>query len=509
MRTNRFPVACTAAGAALGLLVLADSARAHDDHHPQCYSEAPPPNSEGPPEEEGFWEPVVDIGITAIHAIHLPNSGELLLWGYNHGQKTSAPGLVYDPETDARQTISVGTAAFCAGHSHLADGRVFISGGQGGGGLGTIFDPVTETFSVPVPLYGTRFYPTHTVLSDGRVFISGGTGARSNIPEIFDPETNTTEPLGCLLLPTGKYKCGKETRMKLHYYPRAVLGEDDNILMLPASRPFLAHTFDYAQSVWVSHEHPDDSKGRWRPAPAVYYAENRVLRAGSDTYASSSSAVGVTTVVETDDVFAPVERTTAPMAYARNRTTLTLLADGKVLATGGKRDVPCAAGDPHVYHPELWDPATETWETLGPMQEKRVYHSVAILLRDGSVFSAGGEARQTTSQIFRPPYLFLGPRPTITSAPAQLEYDTTFDVFSPEATSVQAVNLVRLGAVTHAYDQSQRFVPLEFTAEPGRLIVESPWEPYDAPPGYYMLFLISDQGVPSVAEYVQMLPTWW
>ena len=506
MRTDRLVVAPVVL---LALLALSGRAGAHDgDHHPQCFSNPPPPNSEGPPEEEGYWEDVFDLGTQAIHAVHLPVTGKLLIWGYNHGQRTSAPGLLWDPATDARQNIVVGTAAFCAGHSHLPDGRVFISGGLNSGGLGTIFDPFTETFSPPIPLYAKRFYPTHTSLSDGRVFISGGTGSRSSVPEIFDPTTNTTAPVGCIDLGNGKYSC-RETRLKLHYYPRVALGYGDNLLMLPTSRPLLAYTFDAMQNRWVQHVNPDDSRGRWRPAPAVYYARNKVLRAGSDTYASSSSAVGTTTVVELDDIFAPVERSTAPMAYPRNRTTLTLLADGKILATGGKRRSPCTAGDPHVYHAELWDPATETWETLGAMQEKRVYHSSAILLRDGSVLSAGGEPRVTTAQIFRPPYLFRGPRPVVSSAPAQVFYAASFDVFTPDATSVQAVNLVRPGAVTHAYDQSQRFVPLSFTAEPGRLVVQGPETPYQAQPGYYLLFLISDQGVPSVASYVQIVTSPW
>jgi len=79
-------------------------------------------------------------------------------------------------------------------------------------------------------------------------------------------------------------------------------------------------------------------------------------------------------------------------------------------------------------------------------------------------------------------------------------------VFTPDAASIQAVNLLRPGAVTHAYDQSQRFVPLTFTALVDRLVVDSPDEAYEAPPGFYLLFLISNQGVPSVAEYVQIVP---
>jgi galactose oxidase len=506
MRTHQLNVARVALFAAAIALLAAPGARAHNGSHPQCYSGPPPRNTEGTPEQDGFWEDIVDLGVQAIHAIHLPVSGKILIWGYNHGQRTSAPGKIYDPATGTTEDISIGTSAFCAGHSHLPDGRVFISGGLNSGGLGTIFNPFTETFiSSPIQLYGNRFYPTHESLSDGRVFIAGGTGKNSQVPEIFDPVTQTTSPVGCIDLGNGKFKCD-QTRNKVHYFPRIALGDNDNMLLLPASRPLLAYTFDFWNSVWVSHENPDDSRGRWRPAPAVYYAENRVLRAGSDTYGSNNSAVAETSVVEFDDIFNPTERETAPLAYARNRTTLTLLADGTVLATGGKRESPCSNGDPFVYHPELWNPATEQWTTLGPMQCTRVYHSTAILLRDGSILSAGGEVKQTTSQIFRPPYLFYGPRPTVSGAPPQTTYGTTFEVFTPDAASIQAVNLLRPGAVTHAYDQSQRFVPLTFTALVDRLVVDSPDEAYEAPPGFYLLFLISNQGVPSVAEYVQIVP---
>ncbi len=525
MRTDRLPIACVAALAAV--MLVAHDAWAHLGEHPRshpaarkprgrvvanqvdCFSDPPPRNSEGPPEQMGFWEEVVDLGAQAIHAIHLPLSGKLLIWGYNHSQRTSAPGIILDPATGATTDIQVGTAAFCAGHSHLPDGRIFISGGLNSGGLGTIFDPFTETFSAPIPLYGRRFYPTHTSLSDGRVFISAGTGSRSAFPEIFDPATETATPVGCIDLGNGKYNCD-QTRLRLHYYPRVAIDEDDNLLMLPASRFMPAYTFNFAQNLWVTHLNPDDSRGRWRPAPAVYYAEGKALRAASDTYASSNTAVSLTTVVEFYDIFNPTERTVAPMAYARNRATLTLLADGKVLATGGKRKAPCVGGTAYVYHPEIWDPATEQWQTLGAMQNHRVYHSSAILLRDGSVLSAGGETKQTTSQIFHPPYLYWGPRPTITSAPGEIDYATTFDVFTPDPASIQAVNLLRPGAVTHAYDQSQRFVPLSFTAAADRVVVNAPEEPYDAPPGYYMLFLISNQGVPSIAEYVRVMPApWW
>jgi hypothetical protein len=124
------------------------------------------------------------------------------------------------------------------------------------------------------------------------------------------------------------------------------------------------------------------------------------------------------------------------------------------------------------------------------------------------VLSAGGENNQKTSQIFRPPYLFWGARPTITSAPAQITYGSSFEIFTPDAAAVTEVNLLRPGASTHAYNMSQLFVPLSFTSSADRVTVAAPTTGYQAPPGYYMLFLISDEGVPSVSAWVQLLGSW-
>jgi hypothetical protein len=71
--------------------------------------------------------------------------------------------------------------------------------------------------------------------------------------------------------------------------------------------------------------------------------------------------------------------------------------------------------------------------------------------------------------------------------------------------------LIRPGAVTHGFDQNQRYVPLTFT--PGnfptsRLTVTAPSDSSQAPPGDYMLFLVNKKGVPSIARWVRMGYSW-
>ena len=108
------------------------------------------------------------------------------------------------------------------------------------------------------------------------------------------------------------------------------------------------------------------------------------------------------------------------------------------------------------------------------------------------------------AQIFSPPYLFNGPRPTITSSPSVVQYGSNFQVSTPDAASITSVSLIRPAAVTHSFDQSARRVSLPFTVSNGTLNVQAPANGGDAPPGPYMLFIVNSNGVPSVASWVNL-----
>ena len=180
-----------------------------------------------------------------------------------------------------------------------------------------------------------------------------------------------------------------------------------------------------------------------------------------------------------------------------------------MLATGGGTTTNAGNTSDGVLPAEDWNPATGQWTTWSSMAVSRLYHSIAMLLPDGTVLVAGsgdkpGVQDEDNYQIFSPPYLFKGPRPTITSSPSVVQYGSNFQVSTPDAASITSVSLIRTAAVTHSFDESTRRVSLSFTASNGVLNVQAPASGGDAPPGNYMLFIVNSDGVPSVASWVDL-----
>ncbi|HEV8177323.1 MAG TPA: galactose oxidase early set domain-containing protein, partial [Gemmatimonadales bacterium] len=158
------------------------------------------------------------------------------------------------------------------------------------------------------------------------------------------------------------------------------------------------------------------------------------------------------------------------------------------------------------------------WTTLASNSVMRIYHSVSLLLPDGTVLhGASGDAMaiqpgggvvpvppERNHEIFSPPYLFKGARPTISSAPSTVNYGETFSVATPNAAQITDVRWIRLGSVTHAFDAGQRANTLSFTISGGNVEVKAPDLPRQAPPGHYQLFILNRNGVPSAGRIIRV-----
>jgi hypothetical protein len=171
-----------------------------------------------------------------------------------------------------------------------------------------------------------------------------------------------------------------------------------------------------------------------------------------------------------------------------------------------------------VHAAEIWNPQTGHWTQLASNAVDRAYHSVSLLLPDGTVLhGASGDAnvplsnpvqpypRQANHEIFRPPYLFTGARPVIAGlSKTTVSYGEAFSVTTANAAQITKVRWIRLGSVTHAFDQNQRGNVLSFTPTAGAISVTAPANANLAPPGHYLLFILNRNGVPSTGKIVKV-----
>jgi hypothetical protein len=197
-----------------------------------------------------------------------------------------------------------------------------------------------------------------------------------------------------------------------------------------------------------------------------------------------------------------------------------LLPDGTVFVLGGSTTHPSDWSGyffDGVLLPEVYDPSSGRWRTLTARAHvPRVYHGVALLLADGSVWTAGSnpfgdgqvDDRELRIEIFEPWY-FDRQRPIINDAPAAVRYGATFDVRTPQAAQIRRVAVIRTSSATHGFIYDQRYVGLRFRQiAPDRLEVTAPPDYWVAPPGFYLLFVIDGTGVPSVGSFIRIKFTW-
>ena len=238
------------------------------------------------------------------------------------------------------------------------------------------------------------------------------------------------------------------------------------------------------------------------------------------------------------------------MNYPRVTPDVVLLPDGNVFVVGGSASGIADYEIEPVLEPEIFNPISETWTKMAPMAIPRLYHSTALLLPDGRVMTGGrdglynicpyhaldhscdevdssvvGHYFEHRLEFFSPPYLARHQRPILHGVPQAISYGETFDItfellreISGEVSPFHSAVLIRPSAVTHSVNSEQRYVSLEIASDraPAPLPITgvqasaliAPPTPNIAPPGYYMLFILSGETkedlVPSVSRFVKL-----
>jgi hypothetical protein len=449
------------------------------------------------PSVVGQWSPVSQWPLVAIHTHLLPN-GKVLTWQRKDSELTTQTYL-WDPATNGfTQIFNPYTHLFCSGHSFLPDGRLLVTGGHHfENGVGephtNIFDPNTNTWSRVADMNAGRWYPTTCALGNGETLVVSGhidsTQGFNTLPQVWQT--------------SGGWRSLTGAQMGIQLYPWMLLAPDGRVFN---AGPDQATRFLTTSGTGQWENGPASNYGFRDYGSSVMYDDGKVLIVGGGAPTNTAEVINLSSQN-------PEWRSVSPMAFGRRQMNATLLPDGKVLVTGGSSSPGFNNATKAVLAAEMWDSSTEAWSTMSSMQVMRLYHSTALLLPDGRVLSAGGglppspNARDTDHpdvEIYSPPYLFKGPRPSITSSPAAVTHGHQFFIGTPDATGITKVTLIRLSSVTHAFNQSQRINILSYRQTPGGLSVRAPGSGNLCPPGYYMLFIINGNGVPSVAQIVQV-----
>jgi hypothetical protein len=402
---------------------------------------------------------------------------------------------------------------FCAGQSFQAQGVLMAAGGtlqyDPFYGLSTalLFDPVTQRWTTTASMNNGRWYPTVLTLGSGRIFALSGldiAGRLSVQPEVYAstfgwkafPPTASPFPMYAHLFLMGDgriFYSGGNMSGNGGVTPRILAIPNQfskPIAETPVPGLVAANAGDQAASVLLP--------------PAQ---DQRVMIMGGGMAMSGGGTMAVNRVAIANLASPSPAYTAAPsLNYARMHLSAVLLPDRTVLVCNGS--VMGEDTTTSMLPAEIYNPATNTWTVDAPQTVPRVYHSVALLLPDGRVVTAGGNPQRAVNElrleIYSPWYMSQS-RPAIQSAPQSITYGGTLTVQTAQAGSIKWVSLIRASANTHSCDTEQRLVDVPINSRTtGSLTTTVTSNRNLAPPGWYMLFITTTSGVPSVATWIQL-----
>ncbi|MBI1761205.1 MAG: NPCBM/NEW2 domain-containing protein, partial [Acidobacteria bacterium] len=457
----------------------------------------------------GLWSGVTTWPFAFASVATLPD-GRLLAWGgnnlryFNGGANTFA--ALWNPANNQITSINNDDhSMFCAIPTMLEDGRVFVNGGDGTRERVSIFDWRTNLWTRAEDMNRGRWYPGSVALPNGQVFTALGEPG-DVYPEVW------TAGQGWMLLN------GANLQAPVLDFP----GYQNNWLpyfhLAPNGNIF--HSGPTQQMNWIN---PTGSgsvvsaglNNTWYPkyGGAVMYDKGKLLVTGGQIDGNTVAATSLAQVIDVNGANA-TRTPVAAMQYARKFHNALVLPNGEVMVVGGNTVGQEFDDTGTVLAPEIWNPDTGVWRTVADIAVPRNYHSVAVLLTDGRVWSGGGglcdcAADHPDHQIFTPPYLYtaagtLAARPTISSAPAQVVAGQTISV---QATaSLAKFSLIKFTGLTHDLNSDLRYLRVPFTSPAsGQYQLTLDGNRNVLTPGYWMLFALNSAGVPSVAKVIQVV----
>ena len=480
---------------------------------------------------DGQWSSLVDWNdVLPIHATVTP-TGELLTFGAVLGGTGTGTGgkdyTVWNPLTNTHTKVQqTNHDYFCAATVTLpGSGDILIAGGddfQSGvfaNDLLSLYDSTSQTMSSGSSMDFKRWYPSATVLSNGEVLLVGGTldySTHAITPEVYNQNTGWRQLTGAT---SSTVFGGTDAR---YWYPRVWAAPNGKVFGIAQDLMFWLDPAanNGTGDIVIVGQLPTAYRGR-ATSSAVMFEPGKILQVGGGgrTNVDSNDALKSAVIIDINGITdinnananSPQLIPVADMNHSRHWGNATVLPNGKVLVNGGSRvnnqetDV--------AYTSEIWDPANSSWTMVAAESTPRLYHSSAALLPDGRVFSGGGgnpgPATHHNAQFYTPPYLFdssgsAATRPVIDWVQAAAGYNSTIATIVQSGNNISRVTLVRTSSTTHSFNMDQRFLELDFTQSGQTLSVSTPATTLIAPPGYYLLTVIDNNGVASESSIVEL-----
>lgn len=468
-----------------------------------------------PGDDPLLWTPEV-----LYCAGHTPTAGGILYTG----------GARYQFLGERNREVEIGISSARMFDYATGQFRKLATGMQGG--------PISETIESapslgPVDKRGWRWYPTNTRLPSGQVLVTGGYSSlkKANLSvESFDPASESWKLLAQhddASIPVLREAMAPGLKDYTHTFllPQPVSAQDGSgqtrqvAMMGWNGRVLLMNTDDATPAAARFAQR----QGAGRPNGAQSWDSTAaILQTGQILVLGGTNDANV---AKSLDLYDPVTDSWSQhdSGIGRRNAATVLMPDGNVLLMGGSDEDGNLPGD--RKRPQIYDPRSGAFQTFAPWTNdplERGYHSFAILLKDASVLIGGGTVplvngqvvneigcERTDVRIYKPSYLTKGPRPVLSAAePIDLTIgagtEASFAFQGAPLAPVGGAVLMALGSTTHSFDQNQRYVPVGYRVANGNVFVSAPTNPNVAPPGDYLLFLVSDQGVPSVGKHVRL-----
>ena len=501
--------------------------------------------------------PTFELTSVAVHLAML-RTGKVILFSGDHENIwnwTKGESSLWNPEDPyVRSDPKLNRNLFCSGHCLLPDGRLFVAGGQSTFNhpltippsfLGILqlvlrilhknaadhdihtFDPDTEKWQLHTQMPRARWYPTCTTLPDGKALIVSGTyshahhalGGFINLDyEIFDPATNTLSKPSKFI-------------NEIEMYPF--------LKVLPGGTLFIhsqktTSFWNIAERKAILDINFQTKKGGTKTYPGMGSCVMlpleqqsqiaRILSVGGSTSMSPDKNTDALNVAEIftanlENLADSIDwEPTPPMHKKRILCDSVLLPDETVLVTNGAEKGQADDNQTAVKEIEVFEPNSKTWKIIGVLERERLYHSSAVLLPEGQVVVAGSTGHswlraafdpknfEHEIEVVSPPYLQGNPsRIVIDKVPPSLPYNANFTVETKDASNTHRVSLIRTSSTTHNNNMDQRCIILPILDKTNdTLRLSSPQDSSWAPPGYYMLFLIDENGIPSIAKFTKI-----